>query len=387
MDYLNRRGFMLGTGAGLMTAGLPTAVTHADTVAKMDTVRNNTCFNVRDFGALGNDKDSDTVAIQRALDEAGKVQGTVYFPAGIYPCHDLKVPAHVTLHADPAWIFRNERVGAVLQLDTPDAECLLNITGAYGAHIHGLMLSGIRETPKPVHGIFLNNPEKWSPKEDTVVIDDAKISGFSGHGVYLNRIWLFIIRHSQCCFNGGCGMLIRGWDGFVTDNQFSGNGSHGFGCDEVGATVMFTANRVEWNKGYGLHLLNGDAWNVTGNAFDRNWGAGISATNIQATTITGNLFRRCGKDSNQLAEGEQSCQMTLENCAGITVTGNVFRAGRDDGGKGLYTPQVGFIIKKLSYSIIKDNALFKGYMQEMTVDKGEHGKDFIMKDNVGCPMK
>ncbi len=41
---------------------------------------------------------------------------------------------------------------------------------------------------------------------------------------------------------------ITGWDGFVTDNQFSSNGSHGFACDSVGATVMFTANRVEWNN-------------------------------------------------------------------------------------------------------------------------------------------
>lgn len=62
-------------------------------------------------------------------------------------------------------------------------------------------------------------------------------------------------------------MRIRGWDGFVTDNQFSANGGNGFGCEGVGATVMFTANRVEWNRGYGLSLVGGDDWNVTGNVF------------------------------------------------------------------------------------------------------------------------
>lgn len=85
----------------------------------------------------------------------------------------------------------------------------------------------------------------------------------------------------------GCGMAITGWDGFVTDNQFSGNGSHGFGCIGNGSTVMFTANRVEWNRGYGLYLPNGDTWNVTGNSFDRNWGAGLKTERVNAVTVTG----------------------------------------------------------------------------------------------------
>ena len=95
----------------------------------------------------------------------------------------------------------------------------------------------------------------------------------SRNGVYLLRIWLFIIRHSIMQGNKGCGIEITGWDGFVTDNQLSGNGSHGFACNSVGATVMFTANRVEWNRGYGIYLCAGDAWIVTGNCFDRNGGA------------------------------------------------------------------------------------------------------------------
>jgi hypothetical protein len=187
--------------------------------------------------------------------------------------------------------------------------------------------------------------------------------------------------------NKGCGVQITGWDGFVTDNQFSGNGSHGFACDSVGATVMFTANRVEWNKGYGLYLCAGDAWNVTGNCFDRNWGAGICAMKMSTTTITGNVFRRCGKDSHLLAEGERSCHIRLEECSGLTFVSNVCAAGRDDGGTGKYTPQVGFILRKLSYSVISSNTLFQGYMKEMAVDLGEHGPDYVFANNVGCPMK
>lgn len=342
-------------------------------------------LNVKDFGAKGDGKTSDTKAIQEALDAAGKIDGTVWFPAGDYLCHDLKVPPHVTLLGDPAWIFRCEKKGAVLELDSPEADCLLEITGAYGARVRGLTLCGIPDAPKQIHGIYLNNTEAWSPKEDTVVIDDSKVMWFSGHGVFFKRVWLFIVRHSHFMSNKGDGIRLLGWDGFVTDNQFSGNGGNGFGCDDCGATVMFTANRVEWNKGYGLYINNGDDWNVTGNSFDRNFGAGLCANKATAIAVTGNVFRRCGKDSGQLNPGEKSCQVKLEDCSGVAFTGNACLAGQDDGGAGLFTPQVGFILKGLSHSVISGNALWHGYMEDMLVDRGGHGEEFIFKDNVGCP--
>jgi len=380
----DRRMFLSGAGLGALATALPLGASAAEAGAG---AKGDTRFNVRDFGAAGDGKAADSDAIQRALDAAGAVCGTVWFPAGRYRCHDLRVPPNVTLLADPVWIFHCETVGAVLELDDPNAACLLNITGAFGVRVRGVVLKGIRKTPKPVHGIFLNNVAKWSHKEDTFVFDDVKVMEFSGHGIYLNRIWLFIIRHSQCMNNAGDGMRIRGWDGFVTDNQFSGNGGNGFGCEECGATVMFTANRVEWNRGAGLALVSGDDWNVTGNSFDRNWGAGLSAIGTAVLAVTGNVFRRCGKDSNMLAEGEKSCQVRLENVRGLAMTGNTCLAGRDDGGKGLYTPQVGFILKGLSHSVISGNALYRGFMEKMIVDLGGHGPEFILKDNVGCPMK
>ena len=346
--------------------------------------QNSSVFNVRDFGARGDGQTPDSGAIQKALDAAGEVSGSVYFPAGRYLCHDLRVHQHTTVMAEPQWGYRGD-AGAMLVLDSDEADCLLNITGAFGVHLRGLFLQGRRDAQKEIHGVFLNNAEEYSKKEDSIVIDDCKIAGFSGHGVNLLRIWLFIIRHSIMQFNKGCGVQITGWDGFVTDNQFSGNGGHGFGCEGVGATVMFTANRVEWNRGYGLYLVSGDAWNVTGNCFDRNWGAGICALKMRTVTVTGNVFRRCGKDSNLLAEGERSCQVRLEECSGLAFVGNSCLAGRDDGGKGLYTPQVGLILRKLSHSVITNNTLFQGYMDKLVIDLGEHGDGYVFENNVGCP--
>jgi len=380
---MNRRDFLTGSALGAAGGLLTGRVAEA---AETAGARTDTRFNVRDFGAVGDGKMSDTAAVQRALDAAGAAQGTVWFPAGRYRCHDLRVPPNVTLLADPVWIFRKERVGAVLELDDPEATCLLNITGAFGVHVRGLVLAGIRKAAKPVHGILLDNRTAWSKKEDMFVFDDIKVMDFSGHGIYLNRIWLFIIRHSHFCFNAKDGVRIQGWDGFVTDNQFSGNDGNGFGCEGCGSTVMFTANRVEWNKGFGLSLVAGDDWNVTGNSFDRNFGAGLSAVGTAALAVTGNVFRRCGKDAGLLAEGERSCQVRLENVSGLAMTGNTCLAGRDDGGKGLFTPQVGFIVKGLSHSVIANNSLWHGYMQDKFIDLGGHGPELVMKDNVGCPL-
>jgi len=296
---MNKREFLFGTTfLGMASLAGATSVRAAEGSG----ARTASVFNVADFGAKGDGKTPDSEAIQKALDAAGAVGGTVYLPAGRYPCHDLKVHAHTTVLAEPQWGYRGD-AGAMLLLDSDEADCLLNITGAFGVHLHGLFLQGRREAKKAIHGVFLNNDQKYSPQEDAIVIDDCKIERFSGHGVHLLRIWLFIIRHSIMQGNKGCGVQITGWDGFVTDNQFSGNGSHGFACDSVGATVMFTANRVEWNKG-----------------------------------------------------------------------------------KGDYTPHFGFVVRKLSHSVISANTLFKGYVKEMIADLGEHGPDYLFVNNVGCPM-
>lgn len=380
----SRRDFVLGAGLGIAATALAAngAEARADAAAG---ARNDSRFNVRDFGAKGDGKAPDSAAIQCALDAAGAVQGTVWFPAGTYRCHDLKVPPYVTLMGESAWIWRCEAIGAVLKLDDPDATCLLNITGAFGVRVRGLMLDGIRDAPKPVHGI-LQLQDGVSVKEDSFVFDDVKVMNFSGHGVYLNHIWLFIVRHSQFMANGGDGFRICGWDGFVTDNQFSRNGGHGFGCEKVGATVMFTANRVEWNGGHGLSLVDGDDWNVTGNSFDRNFGPAVCAVRTCALTLTGNVFRRSGRHPEHLPEGDLACQVRLDGCRGLAMTGNACRAGRDDRGQGEYTPAYGFILKNLDYSVVSGNTLHSGYLREKILDLGGHGKEFVLKDNVGCPM-
>src|ERR1039458_2107347 len=189
---MNKREFLVGTTfLGVASLAGATSVRAADGSGAQTA----SVFNVVDFGAKGDDKTPDSEAIQKALDAAGAVGGTVYLPAGRYLCHDLKVHPHTTVLAEPQWGYRGDG-GAMLLLDSDEADCLLNITGAFGVHLHGLFLKGRRESKKAIHGVFLNNAQEYSWQEDAIVIDDSKIERFSGHGVHLLRSWVFIIRPS-----------------------------------------------------------------------------------------------------------------------------------------------------------------------------------------------
>src|ERR1044071_4938841 len=121
--------------------GMASLASASSLSAKEQAAQTSSIFNVLDFGAKGDGQTPDSGAIQKALDAAGAVSGTVYFPAGRYPCHDLKVHAHTTVLAEPQWGYRGEG-GAMLVLDSEEADCLLNISGAFGAHLRGLFLQG-----------------------------------------------------------------------------------------------------------------------------------------------------------------------------------------------------------------------------------------------------
>ena len=378
----SKRNFIKGVGF-LSAAGMAATATSANGQQIASGAQSSSVFNVKDFGAKGDGETPDSEAIQKALDEAGKARGTAYFPSGNYRCHNLKVSSNSTVLSEPQWGY-GAGVGAVLTIDSDDADCVLDISGGSGCHIRGVSLRGNRRAAKIQHGIFLNHPTAFSSRENSPIIDEVSVNGFSGHGAYLLRIWLFLIRHSIFMSNGGHGVCIYGWDGFVHDNQFANNGKSGFGSETEGSMVMFTANRVEWNREYGLCLDRSYAWNVTGNNFDHNWGAGVYANRISNSAFTGNVFRRNGNDASKLMEGEtESCHMIIQSCRGISVTGNTGGAGRDDRGQGAPKPNYALWLKDNSCSVVTANAFSRGYLKEMIMDKGGHGSDFLINNNVG----
>ena len=342
-----------------------------------------TGLDVRQFGAKGDGKTDDTAAFVAALAAAAPQRGTVFVPDGIYRVGTIKLPTHTGLVGNASWGYR-EGGGSVLQLADPAAKCLIDITAAVGATVNGLSLDG-GQLGTDVHGIYLG-PFENKKEEDTPRIERCHISRFTGDGIRLDPVWCFSVRSCEVIFNKGNGLCIRGWDGFILDNWFSGNGAAGFGAYGPSASNTLTGNRIEWNAGGGIRICGGSHYNITGNYIDRAGCGGIVLLPRENSpcfclTITGNVIYRSGRPE-WVKEDFDSAHLRFEEVHGLVCTGNSLCAGQDDGG-GKFSPRYGIILRALKNSIVKDNVLHIGALQELVRDLGGHGEGVIIKDNVG----
>jgi hypothetical protein len=346
-------------------------------------------LNIMDFGAKGDGVADDTGAFRRALEAAAPVNGTVFIPEGIFLCSEIQVPPGVGIYGMPAWDYR-KGMGTILKF-TGEGRCLLNLTGAFGAYLYGLCLHGDNKEGG-AHGILVDKPD-YGTQEDTPRIDMCRVERFTGDGIRLDRIWCFVVRHSHCFGNRGCGLRVRGWDGFILDNWFSGNGMAGYGSYEENASNTITGNRIEWNREGGIVICGGSHYNITGNYIDRSGRCGLALLPregqryCQTLAITGNVIYRSGKPEWGRGDEYDSAQARLEYARGLAFVGNSMHSGRDDGGQGGFSPDYGIIVKGLEYSVVKDNVLFDGALRQVMVDLGGHGEGVVMADNVGCLRK
>jgi hypothetical protein len=337
-----------------------------------------TFLDVRQFGAKGDGKADDTKAIQTAIDAAASRGGAVFVPPGVYASAELQLRPHVSITGIPAWDYRSP-AGSVIRLADPHAGCLLNITGAFGATVDGISLDG-GMLGAGVHGVWLNKPD-YGRQEDTFRIERCQIGRFSGDGVNLTRAWCFSIRHSMVAYNGGDGISLRGWDGFLLDNWLSGNQGAGFAARNENASCTFTGNRIEWNRAEGILIHSGDGYNITGNFLDRAGTCGLALLGGVQMSVTGNFVKRSGKVAKPGTH--DSAQIRMERTRGITCSANNLQVGRDDGDKGVWSPSFGIVYKELQDCVIANNVLHDGALQQLMVDLGGHGDGAVVKDNPG----
>ena len=347
------------------------------------------------FGAVGDGAHDDTAAVQAAIDEGARTGQTVWFGPGRYRVGELTVRPGSVLKADPQWGYSYDTIGKSVLVQRDEAQrCILNLSHANGATLDGLSLTG-EGRPGGCCGILADR-DAFGKIEDAYRIERCRAARFSGHAVYLNRVWCFTARHNMFCFSGGDGLRIHGWDGFVSDNWFSGNAGAGFGTEGDNCSVTMTGNRIEWNRGGGIMIAGGSHYNITGNYIDRSGKAGIACCpadvfdddnqrtehRISNTiTITGNIVYRSGKFAEQ---PDENCHLLLRHCAGVTATGNTFCVGRDDKGKGQLSPKTGMILDGLKECIVANNTLFIGALDELIHDCGNHSAGtVIVENNVG----
>jgi len=343
-------------------------------------------IDAREFAVVGDGRTDDTAALQKAIDAAAERQATVFLPAGTYLCSTLKMRRQTGLYGHPAFTYRANG-GPILMLNDAKARCLLDLTGAIGATIEGICLDGNKRMGEGIHGIMVDKPD-YGEQEDAWRIERCRISNFSGDGIHLGRIWCFSIRHCMVCFNKGNGIRVRGWDGFILDNWLSGNRSAGYGAYDENSSVTMTGNRIEWNATAGIEIDGGSHYNITGNYIDRSGGPGIKLlargqTTCKVISITGNVIYRSGAPNWGKPEGPDDSHLRFDGVEGLVCTGNAMNVGRNDGGKGEWSPRYGIICRKLADSIVRDNVLWSGALEVLVQDLGEHGDGVVIRENVG----
>ncbi|MGQ1787603.1 MULTISPECIES: right-handed parallel beta-helix repeat-containing protein [unclassified Saccharicrinis] len=355
-------------------------------------------LNIKDFGAKGDGKTDDTPALLMAMEAATKSEGTVYFPQGNYGIHPVTVPGHITLLGYSAWSYANkdkrdpDYIGkTILTALSGDARALLDLGSNRGIRVFGLTLDG-KKLGDGMHGVYARHSEC----EQNNCIEDCRIQHFSGSGIRLERSWVFGVRRCLLMFNGEHGIdLTGGYDGWVIDNQLTAN--KGFGLFARGtpaegmtkeeikdlkffgtASVMVTANRIEWNKSGGVYLNGSNSMQITGCAIDHNFGPGIKISNGTAHAVSGNLLRSNGVD----AKDDHCSQIWLENINGASVTGNTIWGwyNRKEYKFEYPYPFYGIIAKNLNGCVISQNAMYHSSSKEGVSDRGGN-ENSIIKDN------
>lgn len=343
-----------------------------------------TIFDITDFGAVGDGETDCTEAIQKALDAAGEVKGTVIVPPGTYMTGELTMHPNTRLEGDAAWYFTEGDGNSVFVLNNPRARYMINITGAFGCTISGMSLSG-NDMGYDVHGVYLYWPNyNGGAREDTPTIEDCRIGKFTGDGVHLEHIWCFSIRHSMIHSNRGTGLYIDGWDGFVLDNWFSHNNNYGVLGGPASSSITMTGNRVEWNKKGGFSFKSGDSVNITGNFFDRSYGPAIRL-NAEGTlrdfTITGNVFRRNGCPDMHYYESEyENCSVYMNGVKNVTLVANTFKRGVNDDTYGTESPDYDVYLANSTAVIVQSNVMYDGALKKSIVYDGQGNN--IIKDNL-----
>ncbi len=318
-------------------------------------------FNVRRFGAKGDNITDDLAAINAAIDAAAVAGGgTVYFPGGRYRISDtILLKTGVTLRGShsPTWPFRFPQPICTIRPTTTFAgECAISmlgkdITGSAtnegNVRIMDLELDGSAMTTGSVSGIHAQGEVL------DVALSRVTIKYFTHNGIHTNVGAGTLPPHDWqmdnvvCYSNTQYGFSMSMTDGYVRDCVASSNHMDGWLLGPLGSLVM-TGAQALWNDGHGFAIAGGTQVGnlaLVSPLTDRNGKDGIhlgpsTGAGSPPIVITNAALNRDGKNGGSGGGGYAG--LRIDQCANpVIINGAAVNVGVDDTGEGSASPQYG----------------------------------------------
>lgn len=304
-----------------------TAVVHltgAETVTGAKTFNANTLldkgshvFNVKAYGALGDNSTNDTTAIQAAITAAQTAGGTVYLPQGIY-----RISAALTVTASNV-VIKGAGFGATtIYLNNTSNTNMITVsgTGTVNVAIQDITLNGNKANNLVSgHGISINTP--YSTTDTQHLIMNVDVINSKQDGIIISGdtrvVRMFSTRVKQA---GTYGFDLGGSDHQLTNCIADAVVQHGFAffgsnITAIGCKAFFCDTAIGGFCGF---FINAQRSFLLGCEAQDNYEIGFYLTAAHASTLIG-----CVGDSNGQGAAGTGIGIALDSANNVSVSGGM----------------------------------------------------------------
>lgn len=302
-------------------------------------------FSVKDFGAVGDNSTNDTAAIQAAINAASLVNGTVFFPIGIYRTGPLTIgtagsygSCNIVGETLGASYASYNYAGAVLVLENSSNDNLFTIAASNSGDVgpapvlfQDIWMRGNRSNQSGTsYGVRFTPHTATSNKQRSGFFKRVRIGEFRSGGVYVGTLRNAGVAEQLVCLDHGVSgsgsALVLG---SCQDWRFWGcdfGSTEGPVVQDSGAQIV---NYVGCNffsagtHGYKADSAAGDHY-FTGCSFDRNMRNGF---NLSATTTDAWVFTNCRFTINSQETNNTYSDISITDNPNISFIGCLFSKG------------------------------------------------------------
>jgi parallel beta-helix repeat protein len=268
-------------------------------------------ISVRDYGATGNGTTDDTVAIQRAIDEANRIEAGVFFPAAMYRVSQLVLRRGTILQGVSSGTYPDNHTisgaSVLARLANTNKHLLLAPDGANYCRIYDLAIDGNRNNNTAGYGLCV--ADSATGHESQIIVERCYFHTNPDSNIYLGRN-----RRANSILNGvynysakGDGITVAGSDNTIAGNICGSNARAGI-CLGTTATQNWPASSPSSAAAI-CHVTSNDIYNnlvgiavanassgcmISNNGIDRNKYQGITVYSGASNALVTNSLHSNG---------------------------------------------------------------------------------------------